>query len=296
MKKPLIVIAGPTASGKTGLAIDIARHFQTEIISADSRQCYREMNIGVAKPTEAQLNSVPHHFISSHSVRDSLSAGLFVSYATSHIHQIFEKKPVAVVCGGTGLYLKALLEGLDPMPPVDPKVEEEVQLGFDAGGTPWLIEQLQLVDPDFLNGKEKNNSARLFRALCFARSQGESILHYRTGHSEKLPFEVMSFAIEHPRDELYQRIALRTQQMLEDGLVQEVESLIPFKELRALHTVGYSELFNYFDGLCSLEEAMNKVEQHTRNYAKRQITWFRNQGNYEWLPAEEIYSKLLKIR
>lgn len=284
----LIVISGPTAVGKTAVALQVAQHFGTEIISADSRQCYREMTIGTAKPTVAELNTVPHHFIDSHSITAELNAADFEKLALGYCTTIFKQKNIAVVCGGTGLYIKALCEGIDDMPATDRAIEKALQTEADTKGINWLQEQLQQEDPEFYAVAEQQNPARLIRALAFKRTTGQSIVHYRSGKVKERPFRVIKIALDLPREILYERINLRVDQMVENGLLEEVKTLYPQRQLKNLQTVGYSELFDWMDGTISLEQGVELVKQHSRNYAKRQLTWFRKDKENQWFQPTGI--------
>jgi tRNA dimethylallyltransferase len=229
---------------------------------------------------------VCHHFIDEFSVTEPLTAADFERRALGYLEEIFRKRPVAVVCGGTGLYIRALCEGLDEMPPVDPAVEASVQAEYRRGGLTWLQEAVQKEDPDFFAQGEIHNPARLLRALIFRRSTGESILSFRTRTAKPRPFRTVQVGLELPRNILYERINLRVDQMMEQGLLEEVRALYPLRHLKNLQTVGYAELFGYLDGHCGLPEAVERIKQHTRNYAKRQMTWFRKEGMH-WLRADE---------
>jgi tRNA dimethylallyltransferase len=282
MQKQLIVIAGPTAVGKTTVAIQVAKHFNTSIISADSRQCYREMSIGTAKPTVAELAAVPHYFINSHSVTDELNAGDYEQLALGYCAEIFEENNVAVVCGGTGLYIKALCEGIDDMPKTDRDIERELQKGFDEHGIAWLQNLVQQEDPEFYNIAEQQNPARLIRALAFKRTTGKSIAHFRSGIIKQRPFNIIKIALDLPRTILYERINLRVDQMMQEGLWEEAVNLYPQRALKNLQTVGYTEIFECLDGNISKEKSIELIKQHSRNYAKRQLTWFRKDDQYQW--------------
>ncbi len=282
--KTLIVIGGATASGKTDIAIEIAKHFHTEILSADSRQCYREMNIGVAKPDTHQLNEVKHFFVNSHSIHEEVSAGEYERYGQNILEGIFQKSDFAVCVGGTGLYIKALCEGIDDMPPVNKKIDIEVNINYQLHGIRWLQEEMVKHDPFFFEQGENQNPNRMIRALVFKLSTGESILKYRKKTIKKRDFAIKYFALGMPREKLYERINMRVDNMMADGLEEEVKSLIAYKHLKPLQTVGYTELFDYFEHkISSLPEAVEKIKQHTRNYAKRQITWFKHQNDYIWV-------------
>jgi tRNA dimethylallyltransferase len=276
----LIVIAGPTASGKTELAIQIAAQLGCPIISADSRQVYKELKIGVARPTEYQLSRVPHIAIASHSIFEPINAASYTAFIHRHL-QLHPSQKVWVVCGGTGLYIHALLYGLDPQPQANPILRAELQELYDKGGIQALQRQLQQVDPDFYALAEWNNPHRLMRNIEIARSTGQSNLEFRTQKSKPLSgLDPVCFCLHPPRELLYHRIRLRVEQMLADGLLHEVEQLLPFKHLQALQTVGYQELFAYLDGLITEKQAIDDMCKNTRRYAKRQVTWFKNKGNF----------------
>ncbi|MCB9044978.1 MAG: tRNA (adenosine(37)-N6)-dimethylallyltransferase MiaA [Chitinophagales bacterium] len=289
------IIAGPTAVGKTAIAIQLAQALGTSIISADSRQCYREMTIGTAKPSEEELAAVPHYFINSHSVTDHLSTADFEQLALQYLDEIFKTNNTAVVCGGTGLYIKSLCEGIDEMPDVDAAIEHQVNDQYKANGIEWLQKTVETEDPDFYKTGEIHNPVRLIRALSFIRSTGKSITEYRTGTKKERPFNIIKIALELPREILYDRINRRVDIMMEKGLLEEATALYPQRHLKNLQTVGYSEIFDYLDGKCTLDEAIDKIKQHSRNYAKRQLTWFRKDKEFHWLQADEtdITSKIL---
>ncbi len=292
MPKTLLIISGPTAVGKTDIAIRAAQHFGTSIISADSRQCYREMNIGTAKPTPAEMQGVPHFFINSHSVLNPVSAAGFEAYALAVLENIFQEKDIAILCGGTGLYIKALCEGLDEMPPVSNAIAQQTEHDFETRGIAWLQESLEKEDTAFYEAGEMQNPARMLRALTFTRSTGKSIIDFKTGIPKERSFSIIKTGLQLPRNILYQRINERVDKMMENGLLEEVESLQPLQHLKPLNTVGYSELFAFLNKETSLENAIEKIKQHTRNYAKRQMTWFRKDDDVIWLDAAD--DKLLE--
>lgn len=295
LKKHLIVIAGPTAVGKTAVAIRVAQHFGTDIISADSRQCYREMSIGTAKPSPEELEAVHHYFINSHSIQEELNAADYERLALGYSAAIFEKKEVAVVCGGTGLYIKALCEGIDPMPQTDKLTEAALQQDFEEKGIAWLQQTAAAEDPEFYAVSEQHNPSRLIRALAFKRTTGTSILDYRSGTVKERPFGIIKIALEMPREMLYEKINSRVDQMMQDGLWEEALALYPEKDLKNLQTVGYSEIFECLDGKISKEESIALIKQHSRNYAKRQLTWFRKDKGYQWFRPEAMQDILAAI-
>jgi tRNA dimethylallyltransferase len=281
MTNTCIIVAGPTAIGKTSLAIQLAKHFSTEIISADSRQCYRELNIGVAKPSPEELAEVKHHFIDSHSIHDELSVAGFEEYALEKIQGIFTNSNIAIMVGGTGLYIKAFAEGLDEIPAVDPAIRQTIIRKFETEGLSSLQDEIQKVDQEFFEGGEIHNPQRLMRALEVKLSTGRSIGSFQTGKRKFRPFNTIKLNLELPRIELYNRINHRVEVMMEHGLEAEVASLRPFQQLNALQTVGYKELFDYFDGKVSYDKAIELIKQNTRHYAKRQVTWFKKDAEMQ---------------
>lgn len=286
--KQLIIIAGPTAVGKTDVAIQVAEHFGTEIISADSRQCYREMSIGTAKPTVAEQARVKHYFIDSHSITEELNAADYEKVALGYCKEIFEKKDTAVVCGGTGLYIKALCTGIDEMPPTDRDTERALQQGYAEKGMIWLQQLAAEEDPEFFAVAEQQNPARLIRALAFKKTTGQSIVHYRSGKVKERPFDIVKVALDLPRAVLYERINKRVEQMMAAGLWEEASSLYPQRHLKNLQTVGYNEIFECLDGKIDQEESIALIKQHSRNYAKRQLTWFRKDEAYQWFSPQPV--------
>jgi len=284
--KKVFVICGPTAVGKTAIAIDLAKQLGTAIISADSRQCYKEMTIGTAKPSAQQLAEVKHYFINEFSVTASLTAADFEKLSLNYLDEIFTNQNTAVVCGGTGLYIKALCEGLDDMPQVDEALAATINATYKEHGLEWLQLQVEKEDPEFYAEGEVANPARLLRALIFKRSSGQSILNYRTGNKKQRPFRIIKIGLELPRTTLYHRINHRVDIMLQDGLLEEVKQLYPLKHLKNLQTVGYSELFEHLDGKYTYPEAVDKIKQNTRHYAKRQMTWFKKDPEINWLSAD----------
>ncbi|MGI8637821.1 MAG: tRNA (adenosine(37)-N6)-dimethylallyltransferase MiaA [Segetibacter sp.] len=295
MDRPtIIIICGPTAVGKTAIALKLAEILETEIISADSRQCFKELNIGVAKPTEIELKTIHHYFINSHNICDEVNAGVFETYALQAAEAIFQKHPVAVMVGGTGLYIKAFCEGLDEMPIVDPIIRQEVMELFKQNGLGSLQEQLAIKDPAFWNVAERDNPQRLMRALEVVLSSGKSITTFRKGKKQERSFEVIKVGLELPRPQLYQQINVRVDDMIEQGLVEEARALWHHRKENALQTVGYKELFEYFDSLISLEKAIEDIKINTRHYAKRQLTWFKKDKDISWFnPSNHDLLQLL---
>jgi tRNA dimethylallyltransferase len=296
--KTLYVIAGPTAVGKTAIAITLAKKLGTAIISADSRQCYKEMTIGTAKPSAAELKQVKHYFINEFSISTELTAADFEKLALGYLEEIFLTKDAAVLCGGTGLYIKALCEGLDDMPQIEPEIVTEVNKQYEQKGIEWLQDAIQNEDPLFYSKGETKNPARMLRALVFIRSNNESILNFHSGNKKERNFRIIKIGLELPRVLLYERINRRVDKMIQDGLLNEVKKLYPLKNLKNLQTVGYTELFDYLDGKYAPDEAILKIKQNTRHYAKRQLTWFRKDKEMHWFNADEdrLENKILSIK
>lgn len=282
--KTLKIIGGPTASGKTSLAIQWAKHWNTEILSADSRQCYKELDIGVAKPSPAELNEIPHHFINSHSIHQELSVGDYEQYAITCLKQLFQRNDVVICVGGTGLYIKALCEGIDEMPPVALETRRMVEKEYAEKGREWLQEEIKKKDPLFYQHGEIENPSRMIRALAFFETHKHSIQSYKSGKKKERDFLIETYTIPMERKVLYERIELRVDQMIQEGLEEEAYALRSFQHLKNLKTVGYQEWFDYFDGKITRNEAIENIKKNTRHYAKRQLTWFRHAGNFTEYP------------
>ncbi len=278
----LVIICGPTAVGKTTTAIQLAQHFNTQIISADSRQCYNELNIGVAKPSQAELNTIPHYFINSHSIGQDVNARVFENYALASASTIFKNNNIAIMVGGTGLYIKSVVDGLDDIPESSLVIRQEINNNYNLQGLAWLQQQVQQQDPEFWQIAEKNNPHRLMRALEVKQSTGKSILHFRQKAKVDRPFNILQIGLELPKDLLHQQMNKRVDVMMENGLLNEVTGLQSSRHLKALQTVGYAELFKYLDGNITLEKAVEDIKTNTRQYAKRQMTWFKRDGRITW--------------
>jgi len=274
-KKTCIIISGPTAVGKTSYGIELALKYNTQIISADSRQCFKELNIGVAKPSTEQLKKVKHYFINTHSIHEEVNVKIFEIYALKTVNEIFENNDVAVVVGGTGMYIKAFAEGIDDIPEVEETLRKEINQQYTTYGFNWLLDEIKSHDPAFFSKGETQNPQRMLRALEVKLSTGKSILDFHSQEKVKRDFEIKNILMEAPREQLYSNINKRVDEMMQNGLLKEAEDLLPFRHLNALQTVGYNELFDYFDGKISLEKAIDEIKKNTRHYAKRQITWFR---------------------
>lgn len=289
--KKLIVVVGPTAVGKTNLAIQLAQHYKTEIISADSRQIYRELEIGTAKPTAEELTLVPHHFINSHSIHENYDAGAYGREALSLINTLFEKYNTLVLCGGSGLYVRALLEGFDDMPEIPPGIREEINQQYQANGLTWLQQQVQAADPDYFEVVDVQNPHRLIRALELHRALSKPMGELRKKKKLEHLFSIVKIGLELERTELYNRIDTRMDAMIEAGLFDEAKKFFPDRTLNALQTVGYREIFECMEGKYDREEAIRLLKRNTRHYAKRQLTWFKKDAEIKWFTisqAQEI--------
>jgi tRNA dimethylallyltransferase len=289
--KYLIVIAGPTASGKTSIAINLAQHFETEIISCDSRQLYREMSIGTAKPSSTELALVKHHFIDSHSIHDQYDAGQYEKDANDLLEQLFQTKDVVIMAGGTGLFIKAAIEGLDPLPAKSSELREKWNSVYKSDGIKPLQDRLKHLDIEKWETIDQDNPQRLIRAIEICESSGLLHSDLQTSPAKDRSFKCIQIALDVPRDLLYDRINQRVDTMIQQGLQQEVECLHQFSDLGTLKTVGYSEVIAALEGITSMSEAIDKIKQHTRNYAKRQITWFKKM-NMSWFSPTD-YDKIL---
>lgn len=293
--KMLVVVAGPTAVGKTAVAISLARHFHTEIISADSRQIYRELTIGTAKPSEAELRQVPHHFISSHSIHEQYDAARFGEEALALVYKLFERHNLVIVCGGSGLYVKALLEGFDDIPEVADEIRDQLIEEFENKGLLWLQNKMRELDPDYFRQIDQKNPARLMRALEVKIGTGKSITSYQTLAKKVLPFRIVKIGLELERAVLYDQIDRRMEGMIETGLFKEAEQMYPFRQYNALQTVGYREIFGYLEGQYNKEEAVRLLKRNSRRYAKRQLTWFKRDEEMIWFNPERVDDILVRI-
>lgn len=280
--KTCIIVCGPTAVGKTGVALQLAKEFNTKIISADSRQCFRELNIGVAKPSDEELNSVPHFFINSHSIFDELNVADFERYADAAANEIFASANVAIMAGGTGLYINAFCNGLDDISGLDLELRKTIRQEYKENGIDWLRSAIEAADPDFAASDDLANPQRMMRALEVIGSTGKSIRSFQTKPQKSHDFDIVKIGLELPREILYKRIDDRVDEMIENGLVEEVAQLIEFKNFNALNTVGYKEIFDFLEGDLSLDESINRIKQSTRHYAKRQLTWFKKDTRIQW--------------
>lgn len=292
----LVVIGGPTASGKTAAAAALARHFGTEVISGDSRQFYRAMRIGTARPTTDELLGVAHHFIGHLELEETWSAGEFARQAEPVLQAILRKHGIAVLVGGSGLYLQALTHGLDPMPLADHRLRGHLQERLSDHGLPHLFAELERLDPAAAGMIDRHNPHRVIRALEVCLASGRPYSQQRRGPALRADLHVLRLAMELPRAELYARIDARADRMIAEGLEDEAHSLLPFRHLNALRTVGYREFFEHFDGRITREEAIRSIKQHSRNYAKRQLTWLRREKDRHWLRPDDLEGMVVLVQ
>ncbi len=287
-KNTLIVIAGPTGIGKTALAIDVAKHFNTEIVSADSRQFYKELKIGAAFPNHKELSVVKHHFIGNLSITDEYNVSKYEQDALQTLETIFTTHNTAVLVGGSGLYLDAVCKGIDELPDPDPELRESIKTLFNENGITALQSKLKLLDPEYYNQVDRDNPKRLMRAIEVCITTGKTYTSLRLSNPKPRNFNIVKIGLFTDREVMYWRINQRTDKMIKDGLIEEAFSLLPFRNYNALNTVGYKELFNYFDKTITLEEAIDKIKIHTRRYAKRQLTWFNKDDKIIWIDINNI--------
>jgi tRNA dimethylallyltransferase len=288
MSKTLIIIAGPTAIGKTALAISLAKHFKTEIISADSRQFYREMTIGTAKPSEAELKEVKHHLINSHSVLDQFNAGDFEKESIELINKLFLNHDQVIMAGGSGLFINAVCHGFDQLPIATEEIRNYFNTILEEKGIKFLQDQLKKIDPVYYKEVDIYNPQRIIRALEVFESSGKTFSSLRTNIKKQRPFNIVKIGLNTDRNIVYERINLRVDQMIKDGLIEEVDGLKSYRHLNPLNTVGYSEILNYLDGKSNREEAIEKIKQNTRRFAKRQLTWFNKSEDIKWYKPDEL--------
>jgi tRNA dimethylallyltransferase len=293
-KKHIIVIQGPTASGKTSLSIALAKEWNCAVLSADSRQFYKEVSIGTAKPSMEEREGISHHFIDSHSVEEPVSAAQFEKEALIILEKEFEEKNVCIVVGGSGLFIDALCDGLDPLPS-NSEIQKKWQDFFEKKGLEQLQDELKKADPEFYEQVDKQNPHRIIRALEILTLTGKKMSDVRKNKKAIRPFEIHRFVITLPREKLYERINQRVLEMINDGLVAEAKKMIPFEYLQSLNTVGYKELFVHFKGETDLESAIAAIQQNSRRYAKRQLTWFRRNPENKWLHAETLEKRQTEL-
>jgi tRNA dimethylallyltransferase len=284
--KVLVVIAGPTASGKTATGVNVAKALCTEILSADSRQFYKELHIGVARPSEEELAAVPHHFIGHISIRDEYNVSRFEADALGLLDSLFRTHSHVVLVGGSGLYVRAVCHGIDVFPETDPSVREQLNQGFARYGIQYLLNRLLDLDPDYYMEVDRHNHMRLIRALEVCISTGLPYSSFLQNTSAGRPFRVVQFGLEHDRNVLYERINCRVDEMFSGGVLEEARELYPQRHLNALNTLGYRELFDHLDGHTGLEETREQIKTNTRRYARKQLTWFRKEPGIRWVTGD----------
>jgi len=286
--KTLIVIAGPTASGKTAFSIELAKALNTVVISADSRQFYKEMSIGTAAPTPEELLQVKHYFVHNISIEDKYDVADYEREVLQLLDELFKTHDKVVMTGGSGLFIDAVCNGIDEMPDVQPEVRQKVETMLKEEGIDALSKELQQLDPEYFSIVDLQNPRRLQRALEVCYQTGKPFSSFRTGAKARRDFEIKKFALLWDRQALIKRIDRRVDMMMEQGLLEEAKALYPKRQQNALNTVGYKELFSYFDGDCTLAEAVEQIKIHTRQYAKRQMTWLRRDPSYRWVTPDEV--------
>ncbi len=295
-RKTLVIIAGPTAVGKTNLAIDAARLLNTEIINADSRQIYREMVIGTAVPSEDQQKQVIHHFINHKSIQEYYNASMFEMEVLDFLGNFFSGHDQVVMTGGSGMYIDAVCRGIDDIPTVDPEIRNRIRKEYEMTGLEGIRLRLKHVDPEYYLKVDLKNPVRIMKALEIAEMTGKPYTTFLTGKTKARDFVTVKIGLDLPRQELHERINRRVDMMMKQGLMEEVRSLYPYKHLNSLNTVGYKELFGYFDGKYQLDEAIEMIKGHSRQYARRQLTWFRRDQEMKWFRPDEkesIFNYLL---
>lgn len=294
MKKTLIAVVGPTAIGKTSWAIKLAKYYNTEVVSADSRQFYREMSIGTAVPDSEELKEVVHHFIQHISIHEPWSVGHFEREGIALLHNLFKNRDIVIAVGGSGLYLKALIEGLDHFPETEPTVRERLNEQLRQEGLTSVQERLKSVDPEYYEVVDLQNPHRIIRALEVYESSGKAYSAYLGQPREERHFSTIWLGLTAARSEVYQRIEDRVDKMMDNGLLEEAEKLVAYKELSALQTVGYQELFNYLEGNWSLEFAVSEIKKNSRRFAKRQMTWFRKNEDIIWVDYNQEFTDVVE--
>ncbi|GAB3830635.1 tRNA (adenosine(37)-N6)-dimethylallyltransferase MiaA [Pontibacter rugosus] len=287
-QKHLVVVVGPTAVGKTDLCVQLAKHYKTEIISADSRQFFKEMTVGTAKPTVAEQQGVPHHFVDSHTIAADYNAGAFEQDVLALLEKLFKEKDVVILTGGSGLYVRAVLEGMDAMPETDPAIREELTRQYEEKGLEPLLGQLQKLDPLYFAEVDKANPQRIIRALEVCLSSTMPYSSFRRSEKQQREFNIIPIGLNRDRAVLYSRIDQRMDLMLQQGLLEEAKALYPYRDHNALQTVGYKEIFDYLEGKYDWSEAVRLLKRNSRRYAKRQLTWFKkNPDEYTWFEPQQ---------
>ncbi len=296
MEKQLIIILGPTAVGKTEFSIQAAERLGTEILSCDSRQMFREMKIGTATPTPAELGRVPHHFIGNLSIHDYYSCGRYETEALALCDELFKRHDTLVMTGGSMLYIDAVCKGIDDMPDIDEELRATLWRRFETEGLDTLRAELRILDPEYAQKIDPKNGKRIIHALEICLQSGKTYTEIRKNQNKTRPFKITKIGINRPRAELFERINLRVDKMFDEGLLEEAQTLYPNRSLNALNTVGYKELFDYFDGNCTLDLAKERIKTNTRRYAKKQLTWFKRDEEIDWVDAKDLPEKLETIK
>lgn len=285
--KQLIVITGPTAVGKTALCLDVARHFGIPIINADSRQLFRELRIGTARPTDEQLKLVHHYFVGTLSLHDYYSASLYEQQVLQLLNRLFQESDYALLCGGSMMYIDAVCQGIDDIPTIDEVTRSRLKRRLAEEGLERLCEELRQLDPDYYAIVDRQNPRRVVHALEICTMTGRTYTSFRNRSRRERPFKIIKIGLNRQRDELYRRINRRVDEMMADGLLNEVKALQPYRSENALNTVGYKELFDYLDGRWSLQEAVERIKGNTRRYARKQITWFKRDETLRWFHPDD---------
>lgn len=292
--KTLIVVLGPTGVGKSDISIQLARYFNTDIISADSRQVFRELSIGTAVPSEDDLNSAPHHFIQARSIHDYYNVSQYETEVLEKAEQLFKTKNPLILTGGSMLYIDTICNGIDDIPTVTPEIRSEVVAWYNANGLEALQQRLQQMDPEYYRIVDLNNAKRLLHAVEICQMTGKTFTSFRTKTFRERPFQIIKVGINQDRELLYERINQRVDRMIEAGLLEEAKSVYPFRTLNSLNTVGYKELFDYFDGSCTLDQAIDLIKRNSRRYARKQLTWFRRDKGINWFTPDQ-YQEIISF-
>ena len=287
MEKTLIVITGPTAVGKTALCLDIAQHFGIPIINADSRQIYKELKIGTASPTSEQMQQVPHYFVGSLSLNDYYSASLFEQQVLECLEQQFQTKDYVLLSGGSMMYIDAVCDGIDDIPTIDDETRALMKKRLAEEGLEALVKELKSLDPEYYEIVDRQNPRRVVHALEICTMTGKTYTSFRKREKRQRPFRIIKIGLNRPREELYRRINQRVDEMMQQGLLEEAKSLYPMRQMNALNTVGYKELFDYLEGRWPLEEAVERIKGNTRRYARKQLTWYKKDPQIRWFHPEE---------
>ena len=291
--KNLIVLVGPTGVGKTETSLNIAENYSIPIINADSRQIFSEIRIGTAAPTEEQQRRVRHYFVGTHSITDYYSASLYEESVMSLLNDMFQKTDIAMMCGGSMMYIDAVCNGIDDIPTVDDETRRLMKMRLDQEGLPALVEELKRVDPEHWEIVDHNNPRRVVHALEICHSTGKTYSSFRTNTVKERPFNIIKIGLTAEREQLYDRINLRVRDMVANGMVEEARRVYPMRELNALNTVGYKELFEHFDGTTTLEEAIVKIQGNTRRYCRKQLTWFKRDDNLKWFTIGQNIKEII---